>query len=57
MDALSAAGGPGPQVASRGSELRWELNQCDPPQGEHRRLIEILSINKRIQTVTYRNNG
>lgn len=49
--------GPGSQVPSSGSELHWELKQCDPPQGERRRLIVILSITKRSPTVTYRNNG
>ena len=40
-----------------GSELRWEITQCDPPQGERWRLVEILSIKKHIQTLTYRNDG
>lgn len=39
-----------------GSELYWELNQCEPPQGECRRLIEVFSANKLVRTAIYANN-
>ena len=43
--------------AEQGSELVQEQQQCEPPQGEKKRLMEILRIARRIRAVTYMNNS
>jgi hypothetical protein len=38
-------------------ELLIEQHQSEPPSSERKRLVEILFIKKRIDTVTYRNDA
>jgi len=38
-------------------ELLIEQQQCVPPSSEHKRLVEILFIKKKLRAVTYRNDA
>lgn len=40
-----------------GSEVVQEQRQCEPDQGERKRLVEILTITRSSRTVTYNNDA